>query len=149
MCDIDRLPSTPMRILLIGGNGFIGSPLASELRDSGHSVAIFHRSADKSPDKNVVRIQGDRNRLSDHLEQVQRFSPEVIVDLILSSGEHCACDRACRNFEPSGWTCLQRLPRTHVVRAGMADEDRDTGTLVGRVCCAAQGKNANTSVAAG
>ena len=76
-----------MRILLIGGNGFIGSPLASELRDSGHSVAIFHRSADKSPDKNVVRIQGDRNRLFDHLEQIQRFSPEVIVDLILSSGE--------------------------------------------------------------
>ena len=76
-----------MRILLIGGNGFIGSPLASELRDSGHSVAIFHRSADKSPDKNMVRIQGDRNRLSDHLEQIQRFSPEVIVDLILSSGE--------------------------------------------------------------
>src|SRR5207245_1980004 len=76
-----------MRILLIVGNGFIGSPLASELRDSGHSVAIFHRSADKSPDKNVVRIQGDRNRLSDHLEQIQRFSPEVIVDLILSSGE--------------------------------------------------------------
>lgn len=76
-----------MRILLIGGNGFIGSPLASELRDSGHSVAILHRSADKSPDKNVVRIQGDRNRLSDHLEQIQRFSPEVIVDLILSSGE--------------------------------------------------------------
>src|SRR5258708_36401105 len=76
-----------MRILLIGGNGFIGSPLASELRDSGHSVAIFHRSADKSPDKNVVRIEGDRNRLSDHLEQIQRFSPEVIVDLILSSGE--------------------------------------------------------------
>ena len=76
-----------MRILLIGGNGFIGSPLTSELRDSGHSVAIFHRSADKSPDKNVVRIQGDRNRLSDHLEQIQRFSPEVIVDLILSSGE--------------------------------------------------------------
>src|SRR5207248_3685958 len=76
-----------MRILLIGGNGFIGSPLASELRDCGHSVAIFHRSADKSLDKNVVRIQGDRNRLFDHLEQIQRFSPEVIVDLILSSGE--------------------------------------------------------------
>src|SRR6266550_5785408 len=76
-----------MRILLIGGNGFIGSLLASELRDSGHSIAIFHRGADESPDKNVVRIQGDRNRLSDHLEQIQRFSPEVIVDLILSSGQ--------------------------------------------------------------
>jgi nucleoside-diphosphate-sugar epimerase len=44
---------------------------------------------------------------------------------------------------------LQPLPGTHVVRAGMAEEDRDTGTLVGRVCCTAQEKNANTSVAAG
>ncbi len=76
-----------MRILLIGGNGFIGSPLARELRASGHPVAIFHRTADKYLDDDVVRIQGDRNRLSDHLEQIQRFSPEVIVDLILSSKE--------------------------------------------------------------
>ena len=76
-----------MRILLIGGNGFIGSPLARELRTSGHSVAIFHRTADRCLDEDTVRIQGDRNRLSDHLEQIQRFSPEVIIDLILSSGE--------------------------------------------------------------
>jgi len=76
-----------MRILLIGGNGFIGSPLARELRASGHSVAIFHRTADRYLDEDVVRIQGDRNRLSDHLEQIQRFSPEVIIDLILSCGE--------------------------------------------------------------
>jgi nucleoside-diphosphate-sugar epimerase len=76
-----------MRILLIGGNGFIGSPLARELRAAGHPVAIFHRTADKHLDDDVVRIQGDRNRLSDHLEQIRRFSPEVIVDLILSSKE--------------------------------------------------------------
>jgi len=35
----------------------------------------------------VVQIQGDRNRLSDYRNQLQRFSPDVIVDLILSSGE--------------------------------------------------------------
>jgi len=76
-----------MRILLIGGNGFIGSRLMHELSASGHSVAVFHRSADKGLGEGVMRIQGDRNRLSDHLEQIRRFSPEVIVDLILSSGE--------------------------------------------------------------
>ena len=76
-----------MRILLIGGNGFIGLPLARELRVSGHSVAIFNRTADGYLDEDVVRIQGDRNRLPNHLEQIQRFSPEVIIDLILSSGE--------------------------------------------------------------
>lgn len=76
-----------MRILLIGGNGFIGSPLARELRASGHPVAILHRTANQYLDDDVVRIQGDRNRLYDHLEQIQRFSPEVIVDVILSSRE--------------------------------------------------------------
>ena len=30
-----------MRILVIGGNGFIGSPLVSELLGSGHEVASF------------------------------------------------------------------------------------------------------------
>jgi nucleoside-diphosphate-sugar epimerase len=76
-----------MRILLIGGNGFIGSPLARELHASGHSVAIFHRTAGSCLDEDAVTIQGDRNQLSDHLEEIQRFSPEVIIDLILSSGE--------------------------------------------------------------
>jgi len=76
-----------MRILLIGGNGFIGSPLAHELLDSGHSVAIFHRTADPLIDSQIVRIQGDRNRLAEYREKIQRFSPDVIIDLILSSGE--------------------------------------------------------------
>jgi nucleoside-diphosphate-sugar epimerase len=82
-----------MRILLVGGNGFIGSPLMRELCDSGHEVALFHRHADAGPAgadvvrNQVVHIQGDRNRLSDYRNQFQRFSPDVIVDLILSSGE--------------------------------------------------------------
>jgi len=77
-----------MRSLLIGGNGFIGSPLMNELRSSGHQLAIFHRRADAdSIGAEVVRIPGDRNRLSDYRNQLHRFSPDVIIDLILSSGE--------------------------------------------------------------
>jgi len=87
-----------MRILLIGGNGFIGSPLMRELRGSGHEVALFHRHANAGPAgadavripvvrNEVVQIQGDRNRLPDYRNQLARFSPDVIVDLILSSGE--------------------------------------------------------------
>ena len=76
-----------MQILLIGGNGFIGSSVVGELRASGHQVAIFHRAANSRLNADVVRIQGDRNCLSDYREQIQRFSPDVIIDLILSSGE--------------------------------------------------------------
>ena len=77
-----------MRILVIGGNGFIGSPLMRELRASGHDVAVFHRRADQDPlDADVVQIQGDRNRLPDYRDQLRQFSPDVIIDVILSSGE--------------------------------------------------------------
>jgi len=77
-----------MRILLIGGNGFIGSPLGGELRRLGHQVAVFHRRADPaSTHSEEVRIRGDRNRLSEYLGTLRRFSPDVIIDLILSSQE--------------------------------------------------------------
>src|SRR5476651_1401512 len=79
-----------MRILLIGGNGFIGSPLRRELCAHGHAVAVLHRTARANNDKDVVRIQGDRNRLWDSISQIERFSPQVIVDLILTSGEQAA-----------------------------------------------------------
>jgi len=77
-----------MRILLIGGSGFIGSPLMRELRASGHEVAVFHRHTDQDPlAADVVQIQGDRNRLPDYRDQLRQFSPDVIIDMILSSGE--------------------------------------------------------------
>jgi nucleoside-diphosphate-sugar epimerase len=77
-----------MRILVIGGNGFIGSPLVRELLVSGHEVAVFHRHSDVGlAESGVIQIQGDRNRLSDYADALRRFSPDVIVDLILSSGD--------------------------------------------------------------
>lgn len=77
-----------MRILLIGGNGFIGSPLTEQLLGAGHEVAIFHRGAGQvSPAATVLHIQGDRKQLFAYVDPVRKFSPEVIVDLILSSGE--------------------------------------------------------------
>jgi nucleoside-diphosphate-sugar epimerase len=81
---------TRMRILLIGGNGFIGSPLMRELIAHGHSLAVLHRSAEGNLDGGVVPIQGDRNHLLDSIGQIQRFSPQVIVDLIPTSGEQAA-----------------------------------------------------------
>jgi nucleoside-diphosphate-sugar epimerase len=77
-----------MKILLIGGNGFIGSPLIAQLRERGHTLAVLHRrSRDESLPVDVTQIQADRNRLRDYQNDLRRFSPELIIDLILSSGE--------------------------------------------------------------
>ena len=74
-----------MRILVIGGNGFIGAPLVRELSDLGHEVRVFHRSGGSAA-ANVRQIRGDRNRLTEYREEIASFAPAVVVDLILSSG---------------------------------------------------------------
>jgi len=79
-----------MRILLIGGNGFIGSPLRRDLIVRGHSVAVLHRTSDGNLDEETVAIQGDRNHLLESIGQIQRFSPQVIVDLIPTTGDQAA-----------------------------------------------------------
>src|SRR4051812_31328272 len=76
-----------MRILLIGGNGFIGKFLVAALRQRGHSVAIFHRGAASVPEfPDIEQIHGDRNQLNASASDLRRFHPDVVIDLILSSG---------------------------------------------------------------
>src|SRR5947209_20158994 len=79
------LSALHMRMLLIGGNGFIGTPLSRELIQGGHNVAVLHRSAG-TPCPSAVQIQGDRNRLQDCEAEIRAFAPHIIIDLILSSG---------------------------------------------------------------
>jgi nucleoside-diphosphate-sugar epimerase len=45
-----------MRILLIGGNGFIGRFAVSALTQQGHAVAVFHRGTTAAPAGCVVFI---------------------------------------------------------------------------------------------
>jgi len=66
-----------LRILVIGGTGFIGSGVVSELRRAGHEVATFARHGD---------IAGDRRALTASAAQLHRFEPHLVIDMILSSG---------------------------------------------------------------
>jgi len=77
-----------MRILIIGGNGFIGKPLVRQLNEQEHSVAVFHRDKCKAAlPAEVEEIIGDRRELGNYRGAIQEFAPEVVIDLILSSGK--------------------------------------------------------------
>ncbi len=75
-----------MRILVIGGSGFIGPYVVRDLAVEGHRVAVFHRGQSKTVlPAGVEAIVGDRRALADSLAEFRRFSPDVVVDFILSN----------------------------------------------------------------
>src|SRR5580704_3553861 len=80
-----RLCEYPMRILLIGGNGFIGRFAVAALKQQGHALAVFHRGTTSVP-AGVDEIRGDRNQLSGSAQELKRFLPDVVIDLVISSG---------------------------------------------------------------
>lgn len=76
-----------MRILLIGGNGFIGRYVMEQLTRSHHTTTVLHRGKKPSqwPD-HVREIIGDANHLRKHRHELQKLSPDVVVNFVLSSG---------------------------------------------------------------
>jgi nucleoside-diphosphate-sugar epimerase len=76
-----------LRILVIGGSGFIGPFVIERLSRDEHQVAVFHRGNSRVElPASVQRISGDRNRLAEYRRSFERFAPEIVVDMILSSG---------------------------------------------------------------
>jgi nucleoside-diphosphate-sugar epimerase len=74
-----------MRVLLIGGNGFIGRSVVAALQQKGHSLALFRCSTTPGPGA-VEQILGDCNRLEASGAELKRFAPDVVIDLVISSG---------------------------------------------------------------
>lgn len=71
-----------MRVLVLGGTRFIGPPTVCSLVDAGHEVAVFHRGQNHAAQPaTVVHVHGDRRALADHLAELRRFGPEVVLDM--------------------------------------------------------------------
>jgi nucleoside-diphosphate-sugar epimerase len=76
-----------MRVLLIGGTGFIGSHLTPALQRLGADVGVLTRGqSDKPIPTGLTRITGDRKRLRESASAIRAFAPDVVIDLVLSSG---------------------------------------------------------------
>ncbi len=78
-----------MCVLVLGGTGFVGTPVVSQLRDAGHDVMVFHRGTLPAP-AGVRTIAGDRHDLDAQRHHLRVTRPEVVIDLIAASGRHAA-----------------------------------------------------------
>ncbi|HZS53308.1 MAG TPA: NAD-dependent epimerase/dehydratase family protein [Bryobacteraceae bacterium] len=77
-----------MKILVIGASGFIGPHVVSELLRLDHRVAVLDRGISAPlPQPGITRITGDRNNLQASRNEIAQFGPEIVVDMILSSGK--------------------------------------------------------------
>lgn len=68
------------RILILGGNRFLGPRIAALLLSKGHEVATFNRSGNCNPQ--ITSFRGNRNSQSD-LERALSWHPHGIVDTSL------------------------------------------------------------------
>jgi nucleoside-diphosphate-sugar epimerase len=103
-----------MRVLVIGGTGFIGPPLVRQLAAMGHNVAVFHRG-NAQVELPAEHVLGDRSDLASI-----RPKADVVVDLILSSGAQA--EALMHTF---------RGVARHVVAASSIDVYRACGVLHG------------------
>lgn len=72
-----------MRVLVIGGTGFIGSHVLHSLAAVGHEVAVFHRGRTPLPrNLPVSEVLGDRRDLLNLADAWKAFAPDVVLDMI-------------------------------------------------------------------
>lgn len=72
-----------MRILFVGGTGFIGPRVVRRLVEMGHEVTVFHRGETRAGLPGGVReIRGDRRDLPSFAAEFRAAAPDVVLDMI-------------------------------------------------------------------
>jgi nucleoside-diphosphate-sugar epimerase len=115
-----------MRVLLIGGNGFIGRCVVAALKQQGHALAVFHRGTTATP-AGVDEIRGDRNQLNTSAQELKRFAPDVVIDLVISSGPQAA---ELMNIFRGATRRVVMLSSIDVYRAVGVSNGTETGPLL-------------------
>lgn len=71
-----------MKVLVLGGTGFIGPAVVRQFVQAGHFVTIFHRGQrEVELPSSVEHLHGERRSLVSFRDQVRRSAPEVVVDM--------------------------------------------------------------------
>jgi nucleoside-diphosphate-sugar epimerase len=99
-----------MRVLAIGGTGFIGRFAVRELLGMGHEVTVFHRGTHSAP--GARSIAGERQELLKYAGEFQALQPDVVIDFLICN------ERGARELvEAAGGARLVMLSSCDVYRA--------------------------------
>jgi len=72
-----------MKVLIIGGTGFIGNHVTQMFVQNGHHVAVFHRNKKTFVTSlNVVEIIGYRDDIINFKKEFLSFKPDLVIDTI-------------------------------------------------------------------
>src|SRR5213594_354358 len=70
-----------VRVLVLGGTGFIGPDVVRDLVERGHEVTLFHRGESEPELPPLRHIHGDRERLGESRDAFIALHPEVVLDM--------------------------------------------------------------------
>lgn len=72
-----------MRVLLIGGSGFIGQHVIKRLEQRSHEVIIFHRGrSGMLPHPGAERIIGNRLEIDKYIKAIDEARPDAAIDFL-------------------------------------------------------------------
>lgn len=82
-----------MKILVLGGTGFIGSRVLRALSD--HELCVFHRGHTALELPGVRELRGDRRELAQSRAQLRGLRPDVVLDMVPQSAADARAVASC------------------------------------------------------
>ena len=73
---IDLRQLSNMRVLVVGGSGFIGHQVVNDLRSHGFTVMSMNRKIDN---RNADHLCGDISTPSTYIPHLKRWKPEIVI----------------------------------------------------------------------
>jgi nucleoside-diphosphate-sugar epimerase len=71
-----------MRIVVLGGTGFVGRAIVQELTESHHEVFVVHRgTTEPEPDTTAIHVHGAREGFAELWADIRNLKPDGLVDV--------------------------------------------------------------------